>query len=173
MPDLLERAGFKLRSKNRADCARCEGHSFSTVSYTDEVAHCFRCQWKANVVTLSKELGLWKNSGFQRLHGQHLRSRSRHRAVIGSFERWRDHRIRVLSGRYRDLRFQAQLGREVLLHYPTCAPALDALARFYHEESKILRQLDFLACAKASPWLETNATICDVFRTWRRSYAKQ
>src|SRR5713226_4928367 len=38
MGALLVCAGFRLRGRNRADCAYCEGHSRGTVSYTDEVA---------------------------------------------------------------------------------------------------------------------------------------
>lgn len=58
MGDLLPRAGFRLRSARRADCAKCRGRSVGTVSYTEQLAHCFRCEWAANTTTLARELGL-------------------------------------------------------------------------------------------------------------------
>lgn len=58
MGDLLARSGFPLRSATRADCAHCSGGSNGTVSYTSELAHCFRCGWGANAKGLARKLGL-------------------------------------------------------------------------------------------------------------------
>ena len=58
MAALLVRAGFRLRSATRADCARCTGRSQGTVAFTGEVAFCHRCKWRASTVTLAGELGL-------------------------------------------------------------------------------------------------------------------
>lgn len=58
MSYLLNLAGFRVRSATRADCARCSGHSRSTVSFTSNVAYCHRCEWTRNKVTLARELGL-------------------------------------------------------------------------------------------------------------------
>src|SRR5262249_45949452 len=173
MPDLLERAGFRLRGKNRADCARCQGRSRATVSFTNEVGHCFRCQWKANTITLAKELGIQADPETRQRHQQEMQARARHRSIIQRFEFWRNSHVRRLSDRYRELRFQAQLARDVLHHDPNCDPAWDALARFCHQEGELLRQLDFVTCAKASSWLEADAKILDVFKAWRELYAKR
>jgi hypothetical protein len=173
MPDLLERSGFCLRGKNRADCAHCQGRSIATVSYTDDVAHCFRCQWKANTVTLAKELAIQADPKTRQRWQHEMQARFCHRNLIERFESWRNFHIRRLSNRYRELRFQAQLAGDVLRRYPDCDPAWDALARFCHEEGELIRQLDFLTCAKASSWLEADAKILDVFDAWRKIHAKR
>lgn len=173
MPGLLERAGFRLRGKTRADCAHCQGRSIATVSFTDEVAHCFRCRWGANTITLAKELGIQVDSKTRQRHQREMQARSRQRNTIQRFESWRNSHIRRLSNRHRELRFQAQVASDVLRRYPDCDPAWDALARFCHEKGELLRQLDFLTCAKASSWLEADATVLDVFEARRESYAKR
>lgn len=58
IPDLLERAGARLRGRNRADCPLCGGQR--TVSYSDELYCCHHagCDFRGNIVTLVKRLGL-------------------------------------------------------------------------------------------------------------------
>src|SRR5439155_6592446 len=58
VPKLLEHAGARLVSNRRANCPRCG--TKRTVSYTDEVFNCHHagCDFKGNVFTLAKELGL-------------------------------------------------------------------------------------------------------------------
>lgn len=58
MGELLVRAGSRIRSKTRADCVQCSGHSHSTVSFTRTVAFCHRCKWTRNIPTLAREVGL-------------------------------------------------------------------------------------------------------------------
>jgi len=60
---LLRCSGFRIRNSKRADCARCGGKSRGTVSYNSEVAHCFRCGWAANTVTLARDLGVLPSKG--------------------------------------------------------------------------------------------------------------
>jgi hypothetical protein len=56
--ELLERAGAKLVGRNRADCPQCQGKR--TVAYRGEVFFCHhaRCDFKGNVRTLARSLGL-------------------------------------------------------------------------------------------------------------------
>jgi hypothetical protein len=172
MRDLLERAGFRIRSANRADCAHCSGSSIQTVGYTSELSHCFRCGWAANRFGLAKHLGLLRNDPITRAK---LRVEGRHRraveSTLGRFENWRERRMRRLSTQYRALGRQALLAHEVLLRWPACEPAWDALARFYHAEARLLVAFDFLAFAKASNWLERDSTPAELFQTWRQRHA--
>ena len=86
MPELLERAGFHIRSATRADCVHCQGHSRGTVAFTNEVAFCHRCQWKANQVTLACELGLLPRDHRSRTEvEQQVRRRARLAEAVGNF----------------------------------------------------------------------------------------
>lgn len=53
--DLLEQAGAQSRG-SRFDCPKCEGQR--TITHTEECFYCHKCQWKGNVVTLARELGI-------------------------------------------------------------------------------------------------------------------
>jgi hypothetical protein len=173
MPDLLERAGFRLRGRSRADCAHCTGHAIATVGFTDEKAHCFRCQWKANATTLAKELGLLQTDPeSKRRWRKEVRELAEYRRTIERFEAWRDALIRKYSARLRQLGRSAAIATSVLERYPDCEPAWDAFARYCHEEAELSQMLDFLCCAKASPWLSEDATVLDVFETWRQVHAE-
>jgi hypothetical protein len=172
MRDMLERAGFRIRSTNRADCAHCLGNSTRTVGYTSELAHCFRCGWAANRLGFAKHLGLLPNDPATR---EKLRVDRRHRraaeSTLRQFETWREGRIRRLSTQYRVLGRQAQLAHEVLLCWPDCEPAWDALTRFCHIEARLSAAIDFLGFTKASNWLERDSTPGEVFTTWRELHA--
>ena len=168
LPALLKRAGFWIRSATRADCARCTGGSRGTVSYNAEVAHCFRCHWAANWVTLARELGVLPNDPTTQLQLQEeaLR-RSRIEGLIGKFDVWREARIRHVSDRLRRLSRAAVLAEEVLRRFPECDEAWGALAQYYHEKSRLCGYLDFLCFTKASEWLEADSTSVEVFTMWR------
>jgi len=169
MSELLERAGLRLRGKRRADCVYCTGHSTATVSYTDEVAHCFRCQWKANTATIAKELGLVATDPeSKRRRREEAREIAEYRKTIARFETWRDSLIGKYSTELRQLGRSAAIATEVLKKYPDCEPAWDALARYCHQEGELNRILDWLTCAKASPWLEEDSTILGLFQTWKK-----
>ena len=165
---LLERAGFTIRSATRADCARCSGRSRGTVSFTPEVAHCFRCGWKENNLTLARELGLLGSNPQARAA---FRESAKRRARLGSqikpFAAWREARIREVSDRYLALSRAALRGSETLGRLPDCEQAWDALALFYHSRAQLSASFDFLVFGKASAWLETDATPAEVFEAWR------
>ena len=55
---LLEQAGCQPRGNHRHDCAQCGGKR--TVTHSEEAFYCHRCQWKGNVITLAKELGVYQ-----------------------------------------------------------------------------------------------------------------
>ncbi|HLI31101.1 MAG TPA: hypothetical protein VKV79_08400, partial [Terriglobia bacterium] len=50
-------AGARPRG-NRHDCPKCGG--LRTVTHAEECFYCHKCQWKGNVVTLAKELGVYR-----------------------------------------------------------------------------------------------------------------
>ncbi|MBI3483848.1 MAG: hypothetical protein HY012_01670 [Acidobacteria bacterium] len=153
MPDLLERAGFRLRGAKRADCAYCSGSSRGTVSFTEEVAYCHRCHWTANVVTLARQTGLptvhtfpGKDAGLKpgptngtpnrtRPVGPPFRAASqpadvarlRREALLREFETWRQQRIRELSDLYNALYRGAQRAQEWTVRLREIGPA-DAAA---------------------------------------------
>jgi putative DNA primase/helicase len=76
---LLEKAGGRPHG-NRFDCPKCGG--LRTVSHTDELYYCHKCQWKGNTVSLAKELGL-----YQRLPPAEYREFQRTRELAHEVER--------------------------------------------------------------------------------------
>jgi hypothetical protein len=169
MPELLERAGFRLRGKNRADCIHCAGHAVATVSYTTELAYCHRCAWKANTTTLAKELGLFATDPeSKRQRRDEARRLAEYRRTVERFEAWRNAHIRRYSAELRGLGHSAALATLVLAKYPDCEPAWDALARYCHKEGELNQILDYLIFTKASPWLEKDSTPLELFETWKR-----
>jgi hypothetical protein len=168
MPELLELAGFRIRNATRADCARCEGHSRRTVSFTAQVAHCFRCGWSANQVILARELGVLSNDPQTRkaLHREWKR-RERIEVPIQAFEKWRDEELRRATDQHRTLSRQAVLAESVLKIYPDCEPAWTALATFYRRKAQLDAQLDRLSCTKLSDFLNAPYTICQLYSEWR------
>jgi hypothetical protein len=174
MRDLLASGGFRLRSATRADCARCEGRSRGTVSYNDEVAHCFRCGWAANRYQLAREVGHAEASptGAQRAMTRGAgRRRARQEADIRAFAAWREGRLRQVSDRYWGLSRAALRAKRALASGALTAAeqelAWDALARFYHAKAELGAAFDLLMCAKASAWLEDDVRIEDLFRMWK------
>lgn len=171
MPELLERAGFRLRGKTRADCIHCAGHAIATVAFTSELAYCHRCAWKSNTTTLARELGLLATDPeSRRQRRKEFLKLNEYRRVIERFEVWRDGHVRRYSARLRQLGRSAALATEVLAKYPDCEAAWNAFARFCHEEGELCRVLDYLTFAKASPWLEEDSTPLGVFEAWRREF---
>lgn len=167
MPELLKRAGFQVRGK-RADCARCEGRSRGTVSFTDEVAFCHRCKWRSNTVTLARELGLLQgNPQAASAFREEARRRAHLVAQIKPFEAWRAVKIREVSDRYRSLSKAALLAGDVLAKFPDCEEAWYALARFFHTEAQLSAAFDWLMFTKVSVWLEEDSIPAEVFEVWR------
>lgn len=168
MPTLLERAGFRVRARRRADCARCTGRSRGTVAFTNEVAFCFRCKWSANLIVIARELGLLATDAEARRQLRaEGRRRARREAPVRAFERWRDLRLRSIADRYHALSSRVALAHRVLLSYPEEELAWDALARWYHAEAKLSRAFDFLMFTKPSEWLERSSTPSEVFLLWK------
>ena len=172
MRSLLERAGFRVRG-GRADCAHCNGRSRLTVSFTNEVAFCHRCKWKANVVTLAHELGLFRNNpdAVSSFHDQ-SKHRARFLTEIKAFEIWRDSRICTVSNQYRELSRKGIRATYVLSKFPESEAAWEALARFYHARAKLLAAFDWLMFTKVSDWLEQDSGPIEVYKTWRSRVAQ-
>lgn len=166
MPELLERAGFRVRGK-RADCAKCAGGSRLTVSVAQGVAHCHRCQWSGNRITLSRELGLISDPRTHQALLREREQRERLEAPIRAFGQWRDERLRFAIDRHRRLSRQAVLADGVLKIYPDCESAWEALANFYHREAALVAEIDRLSCSKLSEYLEAPFSITQLFLEWR------
>ena len=81
---LLMRAGATLRGNHRADCPKCGKRR--TISHTHEVFTCHEatCDFRGNVVTLAKELGLLKPLS-PREAGDLKRTRERARRAAEEF----------------------------------------------------------------------------------------
>jgi hypothetical protein len=170
MAELLERSGFRLRGKSRADCARCAGHQVATVSFTSEVAFCHRCKWRSNTLALARELGLLATDPeSRRLRHEEARRIAEYRRIVDRFESWRDALVRKYSSELRQLGRSAALAKEALASDPDWELAWDALARFCHNEGRLNQLLDFLTFAKASPWLEENSEPLDLFEWWKEN----
>jgi hypothetical protein len=164
MNSLLQQAGFRLRGR-RAECLHCQGRSRYTVAFTVELAYCHRCHWKANVITLARELGLLE--GNPELLRE-ARERRRRKIEEEKFEAWRNRLMQELSARRRYLAKKAVLAEEVLRRYPDCEAAWDALARSYRAEARLSASLDYLSFTKAGQWLETDSTREQVMEIWRQ-----
>jgi hypothetical protein len=173
MRQLLQQAGFRIRSTSRADCIHCGGRSRATVSFTGNVAFCHRCKWRANVVMLARELGLLRNNSQA---ASSVRNQAKRRAQllteIKPFEIWRDTRIREVSNRYRELSRMAIRAADVLSKFPDSEAAWDALARFYHAMPRLAAAFDLLMFTKASDWLDEDSTPVELYEIWRRRVAQ-
>jgi hypothetical protein len=149
LPALLERAGFHIRGR-RADCIHCEGSARLTVSFNDEVAHCHRCKWSANVRTLSRDLGLPLAPLTQEVRDRRDRD--------AKFSEWQNTVHLILVRRWRTLTRRAELAKAVLVQFPDCEPAWSALADFYDGEATFTAAFEFLACEKLPNYLENPMT---------------
>lgn len=168
MRAVLEQAGFRLRSATRADCVHCEGHSRGTVSFTDEVAFCHRCKWRANTLILAREFDLLHdNPQATSAFREEARRRARLDAEIKRFEDWREDRIRGVSNRYRSLSRAAIKASAVLAKFPDSEEAWEVLARFYHAAAQLCAAFDWLMFTKVSEWLESGSSPVEVFESWR------
>ncbi|MCL5287746.1 MAG: hypothetical protein M1453_07100 [Acidobacteria bacterium] len=200
MPELLERAGFRLRGTKRADCAHCPGHSRGTVSFTGEVAYCHRCHWTANAVTLARQVGVPTGRAFPgtdaglkpgptngtsnrpRPVGPPFRAASqpadlarlRREALLREFELWRQQQIQRLYDEDRARTRAIMRCNDWMQRIPECEEqGWEALKRYYDDVARLNCAIDFLTCAVDSRWLERDSTIVDVFRAWRRWLRRQ
>jgi hypothetical protein len=167
MSDLLERAGFRLRRRNRADCIHCPGRSRGTVSFNSEVAHCFRCGWKANTYIMARDLGLLADRKKRVEFNMELAQSQRHQRTINRFERWRSDAWLFWARRLSSHRRIQRVALSILSTTPDCEPALEALALTYHQRSEIETAMDVFACQAHSTWLERDMTIERLFDLWR------
>jgi hypothetical protein len=142
------------------------------VAFTSEVAFCHRCKWTANTLTLARKLGVLRHDPQA---ASAFREQARRRAEIDTeikpFDSWREARIRKVSDRYRSLSRAAIHAGNILTKFPDCDQAWDALARFYHAESRLSAVFDWLTFAKASEWLESDSSPVEVFEIWRSNAA--
>ena len=162
MHNLLQEAGYRVQGR-RADCKNCRGGSRLTVSFTSEVAYCHRCHWTANAVMLARGLG-------KTVKPESAQKRAA-RAKVARFAQWVDAQHTRIAARYRCLGCSAAKAHDILIHFPECEAAWDALALFYENEGRLVRMLDALCFERVSQWLETPETPVSLFRAWEASHA--
>ena len=168
MRSLLEQAGFRLRGATRANCIHCTGDSLGTVSFTSEVAFCHRCKWKANALTMARELGLLSTNPRARkaLHLERER-RQRFETRIRAFEQWRDAELWRAIDLHRKLSRRAVLAEQVLRIDPEYGEAWSALADFYHGRAALTSNIERFGCSKVPEFLEGTCDIAQLYAEWK------
>lgn len=173
--DLLSMAGFTVRGHSRATCAYCRGGDRLTVSFNEDVAHCFRCQWKSNRMTLAKELGILEKSlspAERETLAREQKESIRKQKLRAEFNRWKNTHLNKIVYQYQQLHTKARLARKVLALYPDNELAWCALADFYHKESYLSAAFDTFACALVSQWLEQDSQLSEVVQLWRHEQTR-
>jgi hypothetical protein len=94
------------------------------------------------------------------------------KAEAARFGEWVDAQHIQVAAQYRRRGRMAAIAQRVLVRFPDCEPAWDALARFYRSEARLARMLDVLSFEGVSPWLETPATPLSLFQKWEASNAR-
>lgn len=142
IPALLEMAGAKPRG-NRHDCPECGGSR--TISHTSECFFCHKCQWKGNVITLSKELGVRRR--LSRAEYQELREKrdQAHKAALRLCAAVNRHQAGLLDWLHTLNRLEARVrkdgpGREV---------TWESLSLVHAERPNILVELTIVENASA------------------------
>ncbi len=144
---LLEQAGAHPRGR-RFDCPKCGG--LRTISQTQEVFFCHKCEWKGNTVTLAKELGLYQRLPWPEYIRQ-LEERERAaRAAKHLYKQVKARRVELLD------ELHGLNGLESLAHKegPENPATWDALAQAYTERPGILAELTFLETSPADKVLQ-------------------
>lgn len=158
LPELLERAGFTLRIRGRATCAYCEGRDRTTVSYSDDLAHCHRCHWKTNRIGLARQLGLLSKDPTPQEREEIAESKRKLR-LRREFESWRNIHLERIISKLEGLHYRARIARKFLALYPEDEESWNDLAALAHGESSLHRAFDFFSMTKASNWLDKDATL--------------
>jgi len=137
---LLEKAGAHPRG-NRHDCPKCGGRR--TVSHTEELFYCHKCQWRGNAVTLAKELGIYKrlpSAEYVRLQRERERAHEAARRLATTVHA---RRLDLLDSLRELNRLEARV--------QICTPKVwGALALVYRERPVILAELTILENASAA-----------------------
>ncbi len=172
MRDLLQLAGNRIRSATRADCTRCPGSSTGTVAYTDQVAYCHRCQWRANRVMLERELGLRPaNRGRGRKPTPAEQAAAERRrlaeAEIAALEAWLEWKLREIA---QEEQFLLELKPRLSLaldDHPENDALWDALAFVIRRLRELDAEWEFYFREKLPQYRETRATVADIHRAFR------
>jgi hypothetical protein len=56
IPSLLGNLGWRVRTRNRADCGLCRGKSNGTIAFTERLWHCHRCHEGGDVFSLVRSV---------------------------------------------------------------------------------------------------------------------
>jgi hypothetical protein len=168
--DLLELAGFTIRTSKSATCAHCTGHNNRTVGFNDHTAHCFRCQYTTGRYKLAKELGIIskKLSPRERIElARELRQITQLEIQKQAFNGWRNHHLKKVLDEFSRLNYYARLAKKVLAVFQDEELAWAALARLYDSEASLFSRFDQLMCTKVSRWLENDSVLEHVVEMWR------
>lgn len=151
-------------------CAYCQGGDRMTVSYHDDVAHCFRCHWSSSRYKLAKELGIidTKLTPAQRDTVERDRKeQNRKLAERNDFLRWQRQILDRILWRLTALNVKAKFAREILTAFPEESLAWDALKNLYDTEAHLFSSFDYFAHTKISRWLDSDSTLPQIIELWK------
>ena len=137
LPALLEQSGAHPRG-NRHDCPRCGGRR--TLTHTDEVFYCHKCQWKGNTATLAKELGVYRPLPSTEYREVQQKRERADRAARTLYQHLTARRFELLE----DLRGLGKLELSAHRAGADHPAAWSALALVYRERPTLLAQLAVL-----------------------------
>ena len=143
---LLEQAGAQPRG-NRHDCPKCGG--LRTVTHTQELFHCHKCQWSGNTVTLAKELGLYKRLPRPEYRELQERRQKAHEAAEQLCHAVKVRRIELLDSLYALDRIQTGARRAG----PNHPEVWNALALVYGKRPSLLAELTLIESGSAAELL--------------------
>ena len=138
--DLLERAGAAARG-SRHDCPKCGGRR--TVTNSSEAFYCHRCQWKGNIITLARDVGL--ETQLTPEEYRLLRQRMEHAKQAAEALRARVQPRRFEL--YDELRTLAQIEKGAHTAGADRPEVWDSLDLVYKRRSLIVAELTFLEAA--------------------------
>ncbi|MGH9859090.1 MAG: hypothetical protein ACRD5F_03590, partial [Candidatus Acidiferrales bacterium] len=160
--------GNRIRSATRADCTRCPGSSNGTVAYTDEVAYCHRCQWRANRTTLERELGLrpaLRGCGRRPTPAEQAAAERRRQieAEIAALEAWLHWRAAEMGREECWLREFQQRIAAVLAAHPEREYTWAALAYVIQRLRELDAEWEFLFCDPLPQYRDDRTTMAELY----------
>lgn len=174
MRELLQRAGLRIRSNKRADCAHCRGRSTGTVAYNQRAAYCHRCGWRSHKAQLERELGLrpsrksaWRNTARPAAQAAVAARHRQVEAEISAFEAWLNWKLREMAEEEQvlcELKPQLSLALDA---QPESDSLWDALAYLVRRRRELDAAWEFYLRDSLPQYREEPATLADLHAAFR------